>query len=167
MKRNKAPFFFLILLIFILPVMLPAQTGLTDDNPMASSSFDMSGFPQWARDLRRGEIIAFGAFPFMYFFSNFGFDIYRMVSHDWDRLYAPWPLKPAGAIDQTQEEKIRVLGIAAGGAIVLAFVDYGIQRHKRNRLAREIRSMPDGTPIIIRTPLYGEETNEAGLLPEP
>jgi hypothetical protein len=135
-----------------------SQTG----SMTASNQFDMTGFPLWAKDLRRAEIVAFGAFPFMYFFSNFGFDTYRWLNHGNDMRYAPWPFNSAGTIGKNTNEKIITLGIAAGGAVLVALIDYGIMRYKRNRLQKEQENLPDGTPIIIRKPLFGKE-EEADL----
>jgi hypothetical protein len=165
MKRKAAFFFPLVFFFLFSPSRLRAQTSASDP-AMKSTQFNTTGFPRWAKDLRRGEIIAFGSFPFTYFFSTFGFDLYRMSNNSWDMRYAPWPLKPAGAIEPTKDEKIMTLGIAAGGAIVIALVDYGITRYKRNRLERENRSLPEGTPIIIRKPLYTEEDDVPVLFPE-
>ena len=124
---------------------------------MGSSYFDMSEFPLWARDLRRGEIIAFGAFPFAYFFTNFGYDAYRWSNNSWDNRYAPWPFNTAGTVEKTQEDKIAVIGIAAGVAIAIALVDHGIMRSRRNRLERQRMEIQIEAPIIIRTPM-NEET---------
>jgi len=158
MKRSSVICIILLLSIFPLPD-LWAQS-FASDSSMTSSHFDMSGFPQWSKDLRRFEIVAFGSFPFTYFFSTVGFDTYRFATNNWDRRYAPWPIKPAAAIEQTQEQKFRVLGAAAGGALLVALIDYSIVVYKRNKREKEIRSIPAGTPIIVRTPLY-EETSES------
>ena len=121
-----------------------------------STHFDMTEFPLWARDLRRAEIVAFGSFPFAYFFTNFGYNFYRFSDNDWDRRYAPWPFTSAGAIEQSRDERVRVITLAAGGAVIIALVDYGIQRSRRNRVARQAEMYPEGTPIIIRRPINEE-----------
>jgi hypothetical protein len=159
MKKTRA--FFLILFFCGIVLNVYSQTG----NINASNQFDMSEFPLWAKDLRRAEIVAFGSFPIMYFFSNFGFDTYRWATHGNNMRYAPWPFNSAATIEQTQNEKFITLGIAAGGAVLVALIDYGIMRYKRNRLEREQANLPDGTPIIIRRPLYDEEA-DAGALPK-
>lgn len=154
--KKKAAYFFLFTLLFVSLPGLNAQTTPSDPS-MNSTQFDMTGFPQWARDLRRGEIIAFGSFPFAYFFTNFGVDLYRTAANGWDSSYAPWPFTGAGAIDKTQNEKIMTIGIAAGGAVLLALIDFGIMKYKRNREEMESRNLPPGTPIIIRKPLNEDE----------
>jgi len=154
MGKIRAFLVFSLLLCFISSFGLQAQSSTTTTS---SGQFDMTGFPLWAKDLRRGEIIAFGSFPFAYLLANFAHDSYRFATNNWDRRYAPKPFNAAGTIEQTQNEKILTLGIAAGGAVVIALVDYAITRYKRSREEREIRNLPDGSPIIIRRPLYGDE----------
>ena len=154
MRRIKAFLFFGLLFCFVSSIGLYAQSTSTT---APSIPFDMTGFPLWAKDLRRGEIIAFGSFPFTYLVAHFTYDSYRFATNGWDRRYAPKPFNAAGTIEQTQGEKIITLGIAAGGAVVIALVDYAIMRYKRSREQGELRNLPDGTPIINRRPLYGEE----------
>ena len=153
-----------LLVVFLLVSLsaLQAQSGATEPG-MNSVQFDTSGFPLWAKDLRRGEIIAFGSFPFVYFLTNFSVDVFRCANNGWDRKYAPWPFDAAGSIGKTQDERIFTLSIAAGGAILIALVDYGIESYKRSKRDKEIRSLPEGTPIIIRKPLYEED---APVVPE-
>ncbi|AEF83179.1 hypothetical protein [Leadbettera azotonutricia] len=155
---KKSPPLKMICLLFVMAVSIfiqgkaEAQTNSSSTNA-SSSQFDMTGFPQWAKDLRRGEIIAFGSFPFAYFFTNFTIDTFRFATHDWDRRYAPWPIKSAGSIELSQKEQFRNLGIAASGAVLIAVVDHLIVRYKRNKAEEKIRNLPAGTPIIIRKPL--------------
>jgi len=158
MKKKRA---FFILFFCGLIINVYSQTR------SASTGFDMTGFPLWAKDLRRAEIVAFGSFPLMYFFANFGVDTYRWSNHGSDMRYVPWPFNSAGTIEKTQNEKFMTLGIAAGGAVLAALIDYGIMRYKRSRLEKELESLPDGSPIIIRRPLYDEEADaSAGALPK-
>jgi len=158
MRKIKAFLFFGLLLCYVSSFGLQAQsTSTASTASTVSTEFDMTGFPLWAKDLRRGEIIAFGSFPFAYFFANFGFDAYRFFTNSFDRRYAPWPFASAASIEQTQSQKFLTLGIAAGGAVVIALVDYAIVRNKRNKEQGELRDLPDGMPIIIRRPLNGDE----------
>jgi hypothetical protein len=156
--KKKRFFFLFVLLVFVALLELQAQsTSINTSTGMASTQFDMSGFPLWAKNLRRGEIIAFGAFPIMYFFSNFGFDTYRWVNNGNDMRYAPWPFNSAGTVGKTTDEKLMTLGIAAGSAVLIALIDYGIVRYKRNLLEREQANLPDGNPVVIRRPLVEKE----------
>jgi len=160
MKKKRFFFFLFTLLVFVSLFKAYSQTN-TADAGMTSTQFDMTGFPRWAKDLRRGEIVAFGSFPFMYFFANFGYDSYRWANNGNDMRYAPWPFNSAGTVGKTTNEKIITLGIAAGGSILIALVDHGIMRYKRYRVEKERSRLPDGSPVIIRRPLFNTET-EAG-----
>jgi len=156
MKKKRFFFFLFVLLVFV-----SLFKAYSQDAGMTSTQFDMSGFPLWAKDLRRGEIVAFGSFPFMYFFANFGYDTYRWSNNGNDMRYAPWPFNSAGTIGKTTEEKIITLGIAAGGSVLIALIDYGIMRYKRYRLEKEQNSIPEGSPVITRRPLFEEEANSS------
>ena len=150
------------LLFFIALTGLQAQTS---PGMGGTDHFDMTGFPQWSRDLRRASIIAFGAFPFMYLFTNFAYDSFRLATNDWDMRFAPWPFAAAGRVGHTQSERVRIIWMAAGSAVAISIVDYSIERRRRNRLAREAAALAPGTQIIIRSPLFGED--DADSHPEP
>ena len=155
---------FVLFISILVLICFVSTSGLSAD-VFDSVFFDMSEFPQWARDLRRGNIVAFGSFPFVYLLSVFSYGMYRYASNDWDRRYAPWPLTAAGAIEMTQSEMFMTIGIAAGTAVAFALVDHVIMRFRRSRLGREIRNIPEGAPVIIRRPLYEDETDMPDLDP--
>lgn len=161
----------LLCLMLLISVMLPPLYAQTTPPPQ-SGYFDMTGFPQWTRDLRRGSIIAFGVFPFTYLLSSISVDTYRWASSEgglrWDnRQYAPWPLTSAGGVSKTQDQMFLTLGIAAGSAVLIAVIDHGIERNRRNRREREMRRYPEGTPIIIQRPLHDAETPEPSAEADP
>jgi hypothetical protein len=112
----------------------------------------MTGFPLWAKDLRRAEIVAFGSFPFTFFFATTIMDTYRASQHGWDTRYAPWPVKAAGSIDMSGDEQALVITAAALGALTVALADFAIVQYKRHRAEREAAALPPGSPIIIRRP---------------
>jgi hypothetical protein len=137
----------LLLLITLCSETLYAQTA----SPTGASKF-----PRWVKDLRRAEIVAFGSFPFAIFFSSFTMDTYRSAQNNWDRRYAPWPLKGAGAIDMNDEEHMTTLNAAIVTSLTIALADYLIVRYKRTKAERELMALPEGDLIIIRTPWPAE-----------
>jgi hypothetical protein len=114
-----------------------AQTNTTQS---AYSIFDSA--PLWATDLRRGEIVAFGTFPFTMFLATFIVDGTRFIINSGDTRYAPWPFKPAGAIDMTDTEKGITITVAVAGSLVIALVDYFIVRHKRKANVKQPDTIP-------------------------
>ena len=135
MKKGNVFFFLLVLLFFISLNGLHAQSSAADPTMAVSKEFDMSEFPLWTRDLRRAEIVAFGSFPILFLYAD----------------NVPWP---TGLKTQA-----RALQISAGGAILVALVDYGIMRYKRARLEKETSKIPEGNQVIVRRPLFEPETD--------
>jgi hypothetical protein len=151
----------LIIFIFIfvgLPV-YRANAQTTATSGLVSTSLDTNEFPQWAKDIRRWEIVAFGSFPFTMFTTTFFMDTSRWADNNgmsWSeegRRYAPWPFKSAGAIDMTNRQHEMTLAIAAGLSAAIAFTDFIVVQIKRHQERRRIESMPPGTAIIIKRPL--------------
>ena len=145
-----------LLILLLFPLSLAAQQSAQ------TSQFDSSSLSPWARDLRRGEIIAFGSFPFTFLVATFSVDCYRFFSHGMNSLYAPWPAKPAGAIEMSQAEHGLTIAVAAGTSLLVAVVDHIIIRYKRSKKAREIENLPRGTPIIIQRPRNSPASEEDG-----
>jgi hypothetical protein len=124
------------------------------------NQLDGSAFPQWAKDLRRTEIIAFGIFPFTMFTATMVMDTWRASQHNWDTRYAPWPFKSAGAVEMTNGEHEIVIAAAGIGALTLALTDFVIIQIKRHKVRQRALQIPEGTPIIIKRPLPGAEGEE-------
>jgi hypothetical protein len=140
-------------LLLAIPVFLvPAQTNTTTNTK--SNFFDLSGAPQWVRDLRRWEIVAFGTIPFAMFTATFGMDMYRwnkengMDFSDNGRKYAPWPLKAAGAIAMEYQDMEKTLMIAAGICVTVAVTDLIITQIKRHKARKRIEAMPHNATTI-------------------
>jgi hypothetical protein len=133
-----------------------------------SVGFDTTEFPLWTKDLRRAEIVTFGSFPFTVFFTTFATDMWRCYSHDWDPLYAPWPAKPPGAINMTQNELAVTLTVAAALSVAIAVTDFSIVQIRRHRERQRVKKLPAGSPIIItKKPAAEPEAAEPGAGTEP
>jgi hypothetical protein len=162
-------------LVFLLVFVALAGPLAAQTNPAIeglSVSFDMTGFPLWAKDLRRAEIVAFGSFPFTMFTATFFMDTARLAQHDYDTKYAPWPFKSAGAIDMTDDEHMIVLAAAGIGSIAISLADFTIEQIKRYKVKQRALRLPQGTPIITRTPLVNGavengSSDEAGAAEQP
>ncbi len=119
-------------------------------------------FPLWAKDVRRAEIITFGSLPFTLFFSTIAMDTYLWGTHNWDTRYAPWPIRGAGAVEMSVDNRLITLGIALGASILIAVADHIIIRVKRSNEAKKAAALPPGDPIITRRPLDDPPENGNG-----
>jgi hypothetical protein len=145
----------LAVVFFLMAGVLFAQSSTSD--PKAAIKYDPAEFPQWARDMWRFDVITFGVFPFAFFTTTLIIDSIRYFQHDQNVKYAPWPLKPAGAIEMTTDEKFRVLGISAALAASVALMDLVIIHIKRSKQKKAAGGGGIDAPVIKRTPLHPEK----------
>ena len=149
------------LFVIMIPLLFfpsPRAAAQTTGAITGSSTFDTTGFPQWAKDLRRWDIVAFGAFPFAMFATTFAMDTRRWIdanSMDFSeegRRYAPWPFKSAGAVGMTKEEQETTIIIAAGISVAVAVADFVIVQIKRQKERQRAESIQAGNVIINKSP---------------
>ena len=148
----------LLLLFALFSNSLAAQTqAQADTREQARQADDRENWPQWMRNLRRWEIVAFGSIPFTMFFTTIGMDLYRWQREsgmDWQqRQYAPWPIKSSGAVPMTDGEIITTISIAAALSAAIAIADYFIVRGIRRREAQRAEILQPGSIVITRVPL--------------
>jgi hypothetical protein len=160
MKQKAA----LLLLLLVLPVLnSPAQTAQVNVLPSILESNDI---PQWVKDLRRWEIVAFGSIPFTMLTATFGMDMVRwndangMDFSEEGRRYAPWPLKSAGAESMKDKEQETVFIAAASLSVAIAFADLIIVQIKRQKARKRAEAIPVGSTIITRKPMFEETAGE-------
>ncbi len=99
--------------------------------------YDPDEFPRWARDLRRGEVIALGAFPVAMIVASLGYEIGRFGYQSIRQgapagEYAPWFFSTSQEESFTNEERI---GLVFSSAIIgagIAIVDYILGRRQGN-----------------------------------
>jgi hypothetical protein len=159
MKHHKPIAVLLLIVICASPAYSQSSSatlGATED-----AEQNKLQFPLWVRDLRRAEIIAFGAFPFMMFLATFSIDTYRAATHDWDSRYFPWPAKGPGAIEMSTDERLLTLGFAISGSLAIALADHLIVRVKRAREEKQRLDLPEGDIIILHRPWPPEDADEA------
>ena len=162
--------FFAVIFSFLL--LAPVFQAAAQSSSSSSQAFNMTGFPQWAKDLRRWDIIAFGSFPFTMFAVTFFTDLARWnnannmdFSSD-GRRYAPWPFKSAGASEMSKEEYERTILIAAGLSVSIAVTDLIIVKIKERKERRRLEGAPSGSVIIDRQPLESSKENINGYVLE-
>jgi hypothetical protein len=160
----KRIFFLIILFSLLFGSVYQTQAQSLSTTKPTEAVFEL---PQWAKDLRRWDVITFGAFPFSMFFVTTVTDILRWKDannldfSDEGRRYAPWPLKSAGAVEMTNDEYTRTILIAVGVSAVIASIDLLIVIIKRTNERRRIESMPSGSIEINKTPYGTQEADDS------
>ena len=113
--------------------------------------YDPAEFAPALRHLRRGEIVAVGAFPFALLLSTIVYDYARWAGDGFAEANAPF----GRALDQDpfdDEEKVGIVLAAAGVAVAVAVADYLIgQAAEPPRYAEPAattaRGLPGGVPV--------------------
>jgi len=163
----KNIFFAIIFTCLLFGPVFQASGQSSSSSSETSGNFDTKEFPQWAKDLRRWDIIAFGSYPFAMFTVSFITDMVRWKKeNDMDfssdgRKYAPWPFKSAGAVEWTKEEFEKVIWQAAVVSAAIAVIDLVIVLIKRNIERRRIESRARGTITVNK---IQEEIEEKDIL---
>jgi hypothetical protein len=107
--------------LLVLTLSLPSGGYAQEKEP---EPYGPEEFPKVLHDLRRGEIILVGTFPFSLFVALEVFDFYRFASNDWAQEYAPWPFRSPVSPPYTNSEKGWILVSALSLSAALAIADY-------------------------------------------
>ncbi len=115
-------------------VTVPAQTVTGPVVPDAEP-YEEEEFPQWARDLRRAEIIGFGSLPITLLASRlvYGFGRFLFASiaaGEIDPNYLPPLFAPPGAVPLSRSDNVRIVIGAASISAVIAIIDYALGRRE-------------------------------------
>lgn len=97
--------------------------------------YEREEFPSWAWDLRRGEIIAFGAFPLAMIVSGIGLQLGRFAYHSvreggFSQEYAPFFLSTRVGPRYNEDERIGLLISAGIISTGVAIADYILGRRE-------------------------------------
>lgn len=143
-KRWRYTAFFVLCMMSAVQFPLIAEEKKEEPTPVP---YTKEEFPLWQRELRRFEILSFGALPFVTLLSFWGYDMIRFMKHPKDPAYYPWPLKKADkAIPFTEKEQLGVFLTACGISVTIALIDITYRAIKRSaekkRLERENSEEP-------------------------
>ncbi len=155
----KVKCFLLFLFIFTFSVCF----GETEKIP---EPYGIDEFAQWQKDLRRFEIISFGALPFVSLLTFWGYDMIRAIVHSGDPAYYPWPLKRSDiAAPLTENEQKYVFFTAMGLSVGVALIDYAVRaiiRNKKNKLLKREAQINESAIELV--PLDASQVDEKGFL---
>ncbi|MBQ7158321.1 MAG: hypothetical protein IJS09_02705 [Treponema sp.] len=138
----------LLAFIFFISPLIAEDTTYKDVN-----------FPQWAKDLRRTEIITFGSLPFVTLWTTVGYSL--AVKGEFHS-----PLDKSSSGFDTDDQKA-IIGIAAATSLGLGLLDLGITLISRRIKARKNRKQRPDEVVIIPLSQEMKEWRERGENGEP
>ena len=113
----------ILIFAFLLNASLPAFCA--DTTPKA---YEDDEFPQTLKDIRRFEIITFGALPFVTLDTTLAYSTYRYAKHDFDSAYKPDIFTSSS---YTQEEQKGIILTSVGVCVGIGLTDLVVQIIKR------------------------------------
>lgn len=146
MKHTKKIAFliFFVSLFSVFPVYAEDTTVSRTPDPYGAEEFK-----QWQKDLRRFEIISFGALPFVSLLSFWAYDIGRSIAHKGDPAYNPWPIKDAKiAVKLTEKEQLGIFLTAVGISLGVAIIDLTYRSIKRAN-AKKLEEKNEEEAILL------------------
>lgn len=146
MKHTKKIAFliFFVSLFSVFPIYAEDTTVSRTPDPYGAEEFK-----QWQKDLRRFEIITFGALPFVSLLSFWAYDIGRSIAHKGDPAYNPWPIKDAKiAVKLTEKEQLGIFLTAVGISLGVAIIDLTYRSIKRAN-AKKLEEKNEEEAILL------------------
>lgn len=146
MKHTKKIAFLILFvsLFSVFPVYAEDTTVSRTPDPYGAEEFK-----QWQKDLRRFEIISFGALPFVSLLSFWAYDIGRSIAHKGDPAYNPWPIKDAKvAVSLTEKEQLGIFLTAVGISLGVAIIDLTYRSIKRAN-AKKLEEKNEEEAILL------------------
>ena len=120
-----------------------------------AAPYEDDEFPQWAKDLRRGEIISLGSIPFVGLWVVSGYGSYKYFSGASDSF--PNPFSSKDAFDK--QEIWTMVGVTAGIGLGIGLTDFFVNLSRRKKAERE-RLLQEAKDQEGITPLTPEEAGQ-------
>ncbi len=148
MKKNRFTAFFIFIVLSFSIIPLYAEDKKENHTP---EPYGVDEFTTWQKELRRFEIISFGAMPFVSLLTFWSYDIIRSIKHKGDPAYNPWPVKkPEIAKPLTEDEQKKIFGAIVGISIGVALIDFSYRAIKRAVNRKKIKAIKAGEEDVIK-----------------
>ncbi len=114
--------------------------------------YDTKATPQWLKDLRRGEIITLGSWPFTVLLTSLGYSLIQVGAHNFDFSYMRNPFSTVGG-DYSESETLGIIFTSLGISVGVGMADFLVNLVKRKKAEKKNNSRQMENVTI--TPLEG------------
>ena len=137
-------------LLLLCVIVFPCRAKEAKDTTPAPYTDDE--FPQFMKDLRRAEIVSFGALPFVTLTSTIVYSSARYAQHGFDSEYFPNPFAKASASNgYSTAEQAGILLTSAGISVGIGLTDLLVSVIRR-KAAKKKLERKEKAPIVV-TPI--------------
>lgn len=121
--------------------------------PLNADPYDFSAAPQWAKDLRRAEIITLGSVPFVTMGVTLSYSLYRYFAHGMNSAYIPNPFaQSSDAAHLSTSEQIGIICTAAGICVAVGLTDFIWNLIERKIQEKNDMESQNGITVIPSAP---------------
>jgi len=152
-KRNKLSALFLILIFSF--ANLPVFGDSVQPDP-----YEDNEFPQWAKDLRRTEIITLGSVPFTTLLVSLGYGTYMTYTKQLDKFPSPFKMS---VYTEDQQKQIFLISLSISAGIGLTDFTYNFIKHSSAQFIVKRRKQEESItilPVFETTLDDNDENNE-------
>ncbi len=133
-------------------------------NSTAPDPYGVNEFPDWAKYIRRYEIITLGSLPFTTMTVTTIYTLYRYIDNDFDKNYIPNPLAlTSSAANLDKDEQKLILLTAIGTSVAAGTIDLILHIVKKEK-AKKKNAQIFEKDIIIKDKT--ENLNDLDVLTE-
>ena len=141
-----------ILLVFSCGIVFSAEPTVTIE------PYTKEQIPNWAKDLRRTEIITLGSLPFVTIGVTMGYSFYRVFSNDMNFSYFINPLSSSASASLTEKEQKGLIFSSLGISALIGITDLTINFIQRKISEKKEVELEKGSVII--EPVVTENNEE-------
>ena len=132
-------------MFFSLLIVLSFSTFADDLTISDAVPYDTKMIPQWVKDVRRGEIITLGSWPFTTLLVSLSYSMGMFAIHDWDSSYFRNPFSSSGE-GYTYSEIKGILLTSAAISVGIGVTDLIVniikcERAKKKRNAEQLKNI--------------------------
>lgn len=132
-------------LFFILLTTLSFSSFADDLTISDAEPYDQKSMPQWVKDMRRGEIITLGSWPFTTLMVSFTYSMAMFASHNWNGAYFRNPFTSSGegySLDEIKGIVITSAAISVGIGVTDLIVNIvKREKAKKKRNAEQLKNI--------------------------
>ena len=141
--------------VFFALLTLAGASLFADDLTISDAEpYNQKTMPQWVKDMRRGEIITLGSWPFTTLMASLSYSFAMFASHDWDSSYFRNPFSSSG--DGYSFDEIKgILITSAAISVGIGVTDLIVQIIKREQ-AKKKRNAEQLKNVTV-TPMESNE----------
>lgn len=151
MNKNKI----LSLLLLSLLLCHRGMIYLYAEDSVTPLPYSQDEFPQWTKDLRRGEIITLGSLPFSTLLVSIAYGTYLYTTGQVTSFPSPF-----GYSGYTEDQQLKIFGISCAVSAGVGLTDWTVNFIKRCNAASMVKRQKELNRVTVLPVIVDENTED-------